>query len=84
MYWCSMYINSIEILRQQVADSDVILFTTLGTSEFANFLFNAIVRLQFQFCCCYCYPTFSEGWVDGGKPWSPRNRETQQGLDQRS
>ena len=30
------------------------------------------------------YPTPSEGWGHGGKPLSPRSRETPQGLDQRS
>ena len=30
------------------------------------------------------YPTPSEGWGHGGRPWSPRRRETPQGLDQRS
>ena len=30
------------------------------------------------------YPTPSEGWGHGGKPWSPRSRATSQGLDQRS
>ena len=30
------------------------------------------------------YPTPSEGWGHGGKPWSPRSRATPQGLDQRS
>ena len=30
------------------------------------------------------YPTPSEGWGHGGRPWSPRSRETPQGLDQRS
>ena len=30
------------------------------------------------------YPTPSEGWGHGGRPWSPRNRATPQGLDQRS
>ena len=28
------------------------------------------------------YPTPSEGWGHGGKPWSPRSRATPQGLDQ--
>ena len=79
-----IYINSIEILGYQVADCDVILFTTLGTSEFANFLCNVIEREQFQFCCCCCYPTPFEGWVDGGRPWNPRSRETPKGLEQRS
>ena len=30
------------------------------------------------------YPTPSEGWGHGGRPWSPRSRATLQGLDQRS
>ena len=30
------------------------------------------------------YPTPSEGWGHGGRPWSPRSRATSQGLDQRS
>ena len=30
------------------------------------------------------YPTPSEGWGYGGRPWSPRSRATPQGLDQRS
>ena len=30
------------------------------------------------------YPTPSEGWGHGGKPWSPRSWATLQGLDQRS
>ena len=30
------------------------------------------------------YPTSSEGWGHGGRPWSPRSRATPQGLDQRS
>ena len=30
------------------------------------------------------YPTPSEGWGHGGRPWSPRSRATPQGLDQRS
>ena len=30
------------------------------------------------------YPTPSEGWRHGGRPWSPRCRATPQGLDQRS
>ena len=30
------------------------------------------------------YPTPSEGWDHGGRPWSPRSRATPQGLDQRS
>ena len=30
------------------------------------------------------YPTPSERWGHGGRPWSPRGRETPQGLDQRS
>ena len=30
------------------------------------------------------YPTPSEGWGHGGKPWSPKSRATLQGLDQRS
>ncbi len=29
------------------------------------------------------YPTPSEGWGHGGRPWSPRSRATPQGLDQR-
>ena len=28
------------------------------------------------------YPTPSEGWGHGGRPWSPRIRATPQGLDQ--
>ena len=49
-----MYINSIEIFGLQVADCDIILFTTSEMSEFANSLCYVIVRLQFQFCCCCC------------------------------
>ena len=30
------------------------------------------------------YPTPSEGWGHGGRPWTPRNWATPQGLDQRS
>ena len=30
------------------------------------------------------YPTPSEGWGHGGRPWSPKSRATPQGLDQRS
>ena len=30
------------------------------------------------------YPTPSEGWGHGGRPWSPRSQATPQGLDQRS
>ena len=30
------------------------------------------------------YPTPSEGWGHGGRPWSPTSRATLQGLDQRS
>ena len=30
------------------------------------------------------YPTPSDGWGHGGRPWSPRSRATPQGLDQRS
>ena len=30
------------------------------------------------------YPTPSEGWGHGRRPWSPRSRATPQGLDQRS
>ena len=30
------------------------------------------------------YPTPSEGWGYGGRPWSPRSWTTPQGLDQRS
>ena len=30
------------------------------------------------------YPTPSERWGHGGRPWSPRSRATPQGLDQRS
>ena len=30
------------------------------------------------------YPTPSEGWGHGGRPWSPRSRATPQRLDQRS
>ena len=30
------------------------------------------------------YPTPSEAWGHGGRPWSPRSRATPQGLDQRS
>ena len=30
------------------------------------------------------YPTPSEGWGHGGRPWCPRSRATLQGLDQRS
>ena len=30
------------------------------------------------------YPTPSEGWGHGGRPWSPRSWATPQGLDQRS
>ena len=30
------------------------------------------------------YPTPSEEWGHGGRPWSPRSRATLQGLDQRS
>ena len=30
------------------------------------------------------YPTPSEEWGHGGRPWSPRSRATPQGLDQRS
>ena len=30
------------------------------------------------------YPTPSEGWRHGGRPWSPRSRATPQGMDQRS
>ena len=30
------------------------------------------------------YPTPSERWGNGGRPWSPRSRATPQGLDQRS
>ena len=29
------------------------------------------------------YPTPSEGWGHGRRPWSPRSRATPQGLDQR-
>ena len=29
------------------------------------------------------YPTLSEGWGHGGRPWSSRSRATLQGLDQR-
>ena len=30
------------------------------------------------------YPTPSEGWGHGGRPWSPKSRATLQGLNQRS
>ena len=30
------------------------------------------------------YPTPSEGWGHGGRPWNPRSRATTQVLDQRS
>ena len=30
------------------------------------------------------YPTPSEGWGHGGRPWSPSSQATLQGLDQRS
>ena len=30
------------------------------------------------------YPTPSEGWGHGGRPWSPKSRAALQGLDQRS
>ena len=30
------------------------------------------------------YPTPSEGWGHGGRPWSPRSWATSQGLDRRS
>ena len=30
------------------------------------------------------YPTPSEGWGHGGRPWNPRSWATPQGLDQRS
>ena len=36
--------------------------------------------------CCYCcwLPDSFRGWGHGGRPWSPINRATPQGLDQRS
>ena len=32
--------------------------------------------IEFMICCCCCYPTPSEGWGHGGRPWSPRSRAT--------
>ena len=42
--------------------------------------------LKMKSCCCCrcCYPTPSEGWENGGQPWSPRSRATLQGPDQKS
>ena len=37
-----------------------------------------------SYCCCVVYPTPSEGWGHGRRPWCPRIRATPQGLDQRS
>ena len=34
-------------------------------------------------CVVVGYPTPSEGWGHGGRPWSPRSRATPQSLDQR-
>ena len=42
------------------------------------------VREAFPVVVVVVYPTPSEGWGHGGRPWSPRSRETPQGLDQRS
>ena len=35
-------------------------------------------------CCCGWLPDPFRGMGHGGRPWSPRSRETPQGLDQRS
>ena len=33
--------------------------------------------------CCCGYPTPSNRWGHGGRPWSPRSQATPQGLDHR-
>ena len=42
------------------------------------------VRVKHVVVVVVGYPTPSEGWGHGGRPWSPRSRATPQGLDQRS
>ena len=32
---------------------------------------------------CRCYPTLSQGWGHGGRPWSPRSQAIPHGVDQR-
>ena len=44
----------------------------------------AFVTSSFWLVVVVGYPTPSEGWGHGGRPWSPRNRAIPQGLDQRS
>ena len=53
-------------------------------SSMRRFIFQQVPALIIIFlACCCCYPTPSEGWGHGGRPWSSRSRATLQGLNQR-
>ena len=47
-------------------------------------LLDSVIDLVDVVVVVVVYPTPSEGWGHGGRPWSPRSRATPQGLDQRS
>ena len=51
--------------------------------SWAAFLIS-ICDMKFCVVVVVGYPTPSEGWGHGGRPWSPRSQATPQGLDQRS
>ena len=53
-------------------------------SDFASLLFLTDFLRNLVVVVVVVYPTPSEGWGHGGRPWSPRRRATPQGLDQRS
>ena len=59
-----------------------------GKGTFAHEMYSTVkafrVKLKLFSVVVVVYPTPSEGWGHGGRPWSPRSRATPQGLDQRS
>ena len=49
----------------------------------ANTRFSVTVDEHISVVVVVGYPTPSEGWEHGGRPWSPSSQETPKGLDQR-
>ena len=52
--------------------------------NFPCFMYNSNLIFEIYSVVVVDYPSPSEGWGHGGRPWIPRSRETLQGLDQRS
>ena len=57
---------------------------TKGKATKANAFSFTTLFLAFSTVVVVGYPTPSEEWGYGGRPWSPRSRATPHGLDQRS